>query len=359
MHIQVDLWAALLVMVSVIPCYLLFQWRRRFAEPSIAFPDISNRFDQATLPKKVSWINFPRALLWIALVLFAIAFINPEVFIRRAANEREPPKVAPREGVAIYLILDQSGSMREEVFSGGEKGTQLTTKIDLVKQVTRRFVEGRPNDMIGLLYFARGATVAAPLTLDHQAILSLLSKFNPVKDRDQDGTSIGYAIYKGANLMAATRNYAIENPQEAPYAIKSNIMILLTDGLQDPNPLDRGKRLRNMDIPEAAAFAKEFGIKLYIINVEPKLADMKYAPNRNIMQRAAESTGGKFYMVGEGSSLVDIYSEIDGLEKSLLAAPPSDSAYKRVELYPYIIALALFSLLVSVVLEGTVFRRVP
>src|SRR5262249_21734707 len=126
-----------------------------------------------------------------------------------------------------------------------------------------------------------------------------------------------------AQIIAATKQYAEKLPKEEKpaYNIKSWAMILVTDGLQDPSEKDKGKKFRTMDIPEAASYAKNLGIHLYIVNVDPELGSAKYAPNLHQMQRAAESTGGKFFLASSSSSLGEIFQSIDQLEKSRL---PSD-----------------------------------
>ena len=112
-----------------------------------------------------------------ALFFFLLAFIDPHILIPKPLN-KNPPK-EPTEGIAIYLILDQSGSMEEKVEAQLPNGsTRLIPKIDMLKEVTKTFVEARPNDMIGFVGFARGAQVLVPLTLDHQAISNQLSKFD-------------------------------------------------------------------------------------------------------------------------------------------------------------------------------------
>lgn len=378
-YFHIDPWALLLVVLGALPAYILYRLGSRFVEPSITFPDLSHVAQP--ISARILFSNTSKQLLWVAALLFAIAFVNPKIYVEKGSiGALESLKPTPKEGIAIYLVLDQSGSMREQVFTtvNTEKygrQVQASKKIDLAKGVTKEFIEGnlseglrgRPNDLIGLIYFARGAQIISPLTLDHGTILNELSRFDSVTDKDQDGTSIGYAIYKAASLIAATNYYsqALEDKGESSYEIKSNVMIVLTDGLQDPNPLDKGKRLRNIDIPEAAAYAKEQGIKLYIINVEPKLADAKYEPNRNIMQRAAASTGGKFYLIDENTNLSDIYSRIDSLEKSALPTQSmanydqDPEKYRRIDLYRYFIALGMLLMGVSFIFDTGVCRRIP
>lgn len=364
-----DFKAFLASLAALVLCYFLWKWKKHFASPHLYFSDVKALEGNAISPK---WANLPKTLSYLSLLSFILAFPDPRLLIDRLReNPNDESVKSPAEGIAIYLVLDQSGSMAEELSS-----ITRQTKVDLLKQVTKQFIagdpntglHGRPNDLIGLISFARGAHVMAPLTLDHAAILSELATFAPVPERDQDGTSIGYAIFKSANMISATKHYAQEliDKGEPAYTIKSTIMILITDGMQDPNPLDKGKRLRNMDIPEAAAYAKEQGIRLYIVNIEPKMALEEFAPNRHIMQRAAELTGGKFYMVDGSTNLEKIYREIDSLEKSTL--PPGvqqlnkdqrPDLYRRFSFAPYLIGLGLFLLFTSLMLDATLFRRVP
>lgn len=213
----------------------------------------------------------------------------------------------------------------------------------------------------------------APLTLDHQSILDQLAMFDIMRVKDQDGTAIGYAIFKTVNLIAATRNYAkdLMGKGKPAYEIKSSVILLVTDGLQDPNPLDNGKRWRQIDPLEAAQYAKDNNVRLYIVNVEPKLAAEEFSANRNQMKKAAELTGGRFYMVDSSANLTEIYASIDRLEKSKLPIGQElmgkmqfnkdrlPNLYNRLSLYPYLIAFGLACLLLSVLIEATLLRRVP
>lgn len=377
---SIDWLAVVAASAFLITIYSLWHWLKRFVEPYLFFSDVKSlAFSKDNW--RVRWALWPNYLKWLGLFAFVTAFIDPHVFIDKNSDnpeERLNPYLPPTEGIAIYLLLDQSGSMSEEVSIYSSSGPRRRmTKIALLKQVTKQFVSGdpalglagRPNDMIGLISFARGAEVMSPLTLDHQAIMDQLSHFQAVGNRDQDGTAIGYAIFKAANLIAATRHYSQElaDKGEPAYTIKNSVIILITDGLQDPNPLDQGKRMRNIDIPDAAAYAKQQGVRLYIVNVEPKITTEEFTPNRRQMQRSAELTGGKLLVVNNTTNLEDIYQEIDRLEKSALPIPLQQNLnkndrpdmYYRLSLYPYLIAFGLLSLLCGLMLESTLFRRIP
>src|SRR5262249_3255124 len=87
------------------------------------------------------------------------------------------------EGVAIQLVIDTSRSMEDVDLSppGLPKDRQMS-RLDVIKDVVKRFISGdekrklpgRPNDLIGLVRFARYADSVCPLTLDHENLQKVL-----------------------------------------------------------------------------------------------------------------------------------------------------------------------------------------
>ncbi len=379
---MIDLRAFLILLLLFLPFLILWHWGSRFSPPHLKYSALAS-FENLSQSWKQKWEKLPRVLMWCALVFFCLAFIDPHHYLpKTTSGEKEAPIKqvnVPSEGIAIYLVLDQSGSMAGEIKAPSSAGRWIKqTKMDLLKQVSKDFVQGNPrlglqgraSDMLGLVAFARGAQVLTPLTLDHQAILQQLEKLQYTTDMSMDGTSIGYSIFKTAHLIAATRLYAqtLAGEGKPAYEIKSSIMIVVTDGLQAPNPLDKGKRLRNIDLIESAEFAKKENIRVYFVNVEPRIASEEFAAHRSLMQKAASITGGRFYLVDSAMSLDKIYADIDQLEKSRLpieiqyATPPKEELphlYQRASYYPYLVGLGLCFLLSSIVLECTWMRRVP
>lgn len=283
----------------------------------------------------------PKTLNMIALALLLLSFTDPYIPLKGVVKEQ-----IFTEGIAIYLVLDHSGSMMERIETG-------ITKFDLLKQTTRQFIEARPSDLIGVNAFARTTQVLAPLTLDHAEVLEKLDSLTKVPNIDQEGTAIGYAIYKTANLISATRHFAEE---KGGYAIKDAIMILITDGFQDPNPLDIGNKQRTMGLEDAARFAKEQNVKLYIINVEPKITAERFTAQRNVLEKAAKLTGGKLFLASNPKTLGEVYEEINRLQKSQL---PGLVQVEKFYLYPYLIALGMGLLLLALLLDTTYLRRAP
>lgn len=358
-HIPIDPIACIIGLLLV-GLFLLFKKYFRTEKEPYLFFSYTDPFEKIS-SFRTKYAELPRFLGYFSIGFFLLAFTDPHYFAQKSSGETEhSEKIYPTEGIALYFILDRSGSMREEVPMEG--GT--LSKLDLMKKVTREFISGRPDDLIGIISFARGATVVSPLTLDHEVLLKRLAEIGFTKDKDQDGTAMGYAIYKTANLIAATKHFAESLPpnQKPAYEIKSSVMILITDGFPDPNPLDKGKRLRNLDADEAARFAKENGIRLYIINVDPRFSSQEFDPQRHLLERSAEMTGGKFFLADSSYSLRQIFSDIDQMEKSILPASQEGGEAKvsvRISFYPYLFAIGLVCLLLSLALNGTLFRRVP
>lgn len=365
----------ILVFLSLI-FFFLRRWAKHLPSPLVFFPDLAGLKPIAT-SWRLPFASLPRFLLYASLLCFAIAFANPRILIPRPGGEAGQPSSEPVQGIAIYLLLDNSVSMADSVTISSDQGRETIPKIDLLKKLSAAFVQGdpalrlagRPNDMIGIVALARGATVLSPLTLDHKAIVDKIKTLNVVpKTPEEGGTVIGYGIFKTANLIAATRHFAEELMQkkQPAYSIKSSVIILLTDGFQDPNPLDEKKELRMMEVPDAAEYARQAGVKVYIVDIDPAIGTEEFAAVRDQMKRAAESTGGKYYLVQGTTGLAQIYSEIDRLEKSplptLAEAIPKDQQpqrYHAIPLFALFLAAGIILLSLSCLLDATLLRRVP
>lgn len=337
-------------------------------KPSLGFSKLKNLM----LPSWRSRLtSFPTKLHLAGLLCLMIAFIDPHFLIPKssASNKQHLPlHTLPTEGIALYLALDQSGSMAESVMSTDANGhKRMIPKIDLLKEVTKQFIIDHPSDLIGLVSFARVPRVLVPLTLDQDALLNQLSQINVVKRPEDDGTGIGYAIYKTAQLITATRHFSQDLRQEGqpPYTIKSAAIIVVTDGFQDPSRLDLGNRLRTIELDDAAAYAKSQNIRLYVVNIDPALSSSKYAPHRRQLKAITTMTGGQFYIVSDSQELQDIYASIDKLEKgtipqeAMLNASDEKSKTSRFSLYPFFILIGLGCLLTALFLDSFILKTVP
>src|SRR2546423_10050968 len=97
-----------------------------------------------------------RGLIWLALAAFIVAMARPQL--------GESLTHVEASGIDIMLVLDVSNSMLAKDFTiGGDEATRL----DAVREVTRKFIEARPNDRIGMIAFGTRPYIVSPMTLDH------------------------------------------------------------------------------------------------------------------------------------------------------------------------------------------------
>jgi Ca-activated chloride channel homolog len=370
-------WLSFLLVILLLFLSFFFVRKSKRASLSLFYSDISF-FKGLTPSLRLRLAILPRILQFVTLIFFVLAFIDPHFLIDRDLNmggripeegEEGGTMFLPREGIAMYLVLDKSGSMQQPMSRG-------MSRLDVLKDLTAKFVNGdeqlggRSNDLIGLVTFARLANVDVPLTLDHEAITTRLKKLSVARTNQENGTAIGYALFKTANLIQATKHFSKELIEEGrpSYDIASTVIILVTDGIQEPNPADEGHLRRSMSIPDAVKAVVKAGIKTYVINVNPDIRHPRFAKAKRELEQIAEDTGGKFYIADNSSSLMYIYQEIDNLE--VTALPQEDIVkvveksiespqYKRISLYPYFIAAGMICLFISIILSTTWLRRTP
>lgn len=377
MNIYFDLTAVFVCSFCILVFIVLYYFFKNDKKPFIYVSNLlSYKIESPSFKQRAS--KLPRIMLWLAFIFFWIAYIDPHSYIPKNSNPLQNPLLdrIPTEGIAIYLTLDVSQSMLEELSSTSSNGeVKSISKIDILKNVTKQFVQGDPSenlkgryhDLIGIISFSRAAQILSPLTLDHKNIVNLLDKLTVNGDEDQKGTALGYAIFKSANLIEATRHFGEENVRdgEPAYKIKNSVILLITDGLQEINPDDYGNPLRSIELDEAVNYAKDLGIRLYIVDIDPSINTSKYADYREFYRLLTEMTGGKFFYLSGTKSLVEIYQEIDRLEKGNIPdyyysnMENMPHLYKRISYYPYLIAVGIACLFFYAILETMILRVVP
>ncbi|GAB4231523.1 MAG: hypothetical protein Tsb0021_09980 [Chlamydiales bacterium] len=361
MNFAIDTTAFILILFFLLSLFFLSRYLSKQPDPTYLFPllyDLSLTGDSF----RASLRNIPKWLKNASLVFFLVAFLDPHDQI--PSQEIKPAPPLPRKGIALYFVIDHSGSMAKKVIhTESNEKVSFASKLEILKNVTDSFILRRPQDLIGLVAFARTPTIISPLTLDHQTLMDLLGSIKIVP-KEADGTAIGYAIFKTANVIAATRHYAQDLPSQdpLPYTIKDSAIILVTDGFQSLHPEDIQNRLRAIGIEEAARYALSVNVKLYLISLDPAIQSPSFTPQRNLLKRSAEITGGKFFFSDDAGDLERIYNEIDQMEESIL--PPTFKPYvpppqRTFSYYPYLIFLGILSLFIGLILEKTVLKRIP
>ena len=345
-------WAFLLLFI--IPLLLM----RRGGAPAAAlrFSWVAGALKaQGSLRGRLVWI--PAFLRYLALVLLVTALARPQ---RGTEQVRDI-----NEGTAIMMVVDHSGSMQAEMDYGGGS----MSRLEVVKEVFQEFVHGdgrglagRPSDLIGMVAFARYADTLCPLTLAHGALDYFLKSLKIVTQKEEDGTAIGDGLaLAAARLRTAAETIAKQNGrEEGGYEIKSKAIILLTDGRHNI-----GRRTP----AQAAALAKEWGIKIYAIGVGGQaglmgrggifgglMLPLEEGVDKRTLQLLADQTGGKFWMAEDGDAMRGIYREIDQLERSRV------EALRYLDYQEQFLHLALWAvalLVLEALLGATVFRKIP
>ncbi len=305
------------------------------AAPAVVFSSLRPLLDLGRVRRSRlgGWLT---SLLLLALALFIVALSRPRM--------GKTISTVQASGIDIMIALDVSGSMIAEDFT---IGGQRASRVEVVKKVTQTFIEGRPNDRIGMLCFASRPYLVSPLTLDHDWLLQNLERVR--LGLVEDGTAIGSAIASASNRL--------QNKES-----KSRIVVLLTDG--DNNA---GK------VPPitAAEAARALGIKVYTIGAGTRgfapvpmtdmfgrkvYRNMKVDVDEDTLKKIADTTGGVFYRATDTRTLTQIFDQIDKLEKSTVEL--SQSTQYR-ELFPWFLGAGAALLALQALLAQTLGRKLP
>jgi Ca-activated chloride channel homolog len=315
---------------------LAWLWRgRRGPVAAIEYSDVS-------LAREVARRSRSRFGGWVWLLPILAAGL---MIVGLARPQRQDSHVeVTANGIDILLGLDVSGSMQALDFKSDGK---RINRIAIVRSVVSKFIEERPNDRIGLLAFAGAPYLVSPLTLDHDWLQQNLERVD-VGSVD-DGTAIGSAIASAVNHLRDTR-------------AKSKVVILLTDGVNNTGKI----------APLAAAeAAKALGVKVYTIGVgvrgdapipikdehgNTRIIMAKVDVDEKTLQAVADLTGGKFYRATDTDSLQRIYDQINNFEKSAQTVQKFEHVE---ELYRWALMPALGLLVLSVLFQLTLLRRLP
>lgn len=280
---------------------------------------------------KVYLRHVPFVLRMIAIALVIIILARPQ-----STNSWQNSST---EGIDIMMAIDISSSMLAQDLR--------PNRLESAKNVAAAFINGRPNDNIGLVVFSAESFTQCPLTTDHAILLNLFKDIQ--SGMIEDGTAIGLGL---ANAVSR-----IKDSQA-----KSKVIILLTDGSNN-----RGE----IAPVTAAEIAKTFGIRVYTIGVGTKGAapypfrlpggtiQTQMVPvdiDEPTLKQIATTTGGQYFRATDNASLKEIYSEIDQMEKTKISVQEYS---KKQEEYKNI-ALILFALLLlELLLKHTLLKKIP
>ncbi len=280
---------------------------------------------------KARLIYLPFLLQILAFVLLTCALARPQRFAVQAQADTT-------NGIDIVLAIDVSSSMRTEDLS--------PNRLEAAKSSAISFVNLCQNDRIGLVIFAGEAFGQIPLTTNHFLVIDAIRNLN--FELIMDGTAIGVGL--------GTAVTKLTNPN-----VKTKVVILLTDGI------DNGYAISPS---QATQLAADNQVRVYTIGVGGVGASTTTQKNiygddvtkttqsnidEDLLKTIALRTNGRYFRAQNTQELLNVYAEIDALEKSKL---PTKKYTSTTELYRYFALPAFFLMLVSLLLPYIYLKKI-
>jgi Ca-activated chloride channel family protein len=266
----------------------------------------------------------------LAISLLIIALARPQTSLSR--------QDISVEGIDLIIALDVSGSMLAMDFK--------PDRLEAAKDLAIEFIDGRPNDRIGLIIFSGETFTQCPLTTDHAILKNLFRDIH--SGMIDDGTALGDGLATAVNRLRGSK------------AI-SKVIILLTDGVNN---------MGSLDPRSAAEIAKLYGIRIYTIGI----GSMGQAPypvqtpfgmqtqmmpvtiDEALLQEIAKGTDGKYFRATNNAKLRAIYQEIDKMEKSKIDV--TEFRKKKEEFLPLVL-LAFILIGLEMLLRYLYLKNIP
>jgi len=279
-----------------------------------------------------------KQILFHSLFVLRLLAISSLIIVLARPQSSKSGQDVNVEGIDIVIALDISGTMLAEDFK--------PNRLEAAKDVASKFIDGRPNDRIGLVIFSGKSFTQCPLTIDHAVLKNL---FKGLKNgMVEDGTAIGNGL--------ATAISRIKDSKAV-----SKVVILLTDGINN---------MGEIDPLTAAEMAKIYGIRVYTIGIGTygeapypfqtpfgiQYQNIKVEIDESLLKQIAKETNGKYFRATDNKKLEEIYASIDKLEKSKIDV--LRFSHKNEEFLPWAL-LACLLFVLEIVLRNTLFKTIP
>lgn len=304
-------------------------WKRKQQTATLKISSVKGFKAHKSLLAKLKPFLFVLRLLALSSLIIAMA---------RPRKVDISSQTKSTKGIDIVMAIDVSGSMLAKDLK--------PNRMEALKKLAENFIEGRPNDRIGIVVYAAEAYTKTPVTSDKAVVQKAIQsiKYDNVL---QDGTGIGMGLTTAVNRLKDSK-------------AKSKVIILLTDGVNNAGFIE----------PETGSqIAKEYGIKVYTIGIGTNgnaMFPYAYAPNGgflfrmmpveidvNLLQTIARNTGGKYFRASSNSKLEAIYNEINKLETTEIEEL---KFYDYDEKYRPFVWIACILVLIEFGLRNTIYR---
>lgn len=314
-----------------IPLIVRYIYTARNARPTLG---ISSAAAFAT--RRMPWRASARHVMFV----LRLGSIGCLIIILARPQSKDNWQTTSTEGTDIVIAMDVSSSMKAKDLN--------PDRLESAKNLSKKFIDGRPDDNIGIVIFAGEALTGLPLTIDHHAIDRYIDGID--LGMVEDGTAIGDGIATAINRLA--------NGQA-----KSRSIILLTDGTNNTGIVTP---------KDAAQIAKDKGIKIYTVaigkygkamapayldaagNIQYEMQDVVI--DENTLKSIAKITDGQYFRATDNKVLADVFHQIDQLEKTKMDVSRFSHTEDDYALWGW---LLLGLLLLELTLRYTLFRTAP
>ena len=266
----------------------------------------------------------------LAIALLIVALARPQTSLSR--------QDVTVEGIDLVIALDVSGSMLAMDFR--------PDRLEAAKDVAMDFIDGRPNDRIGLVIFSGETFTQCPLTTDHAVLKNLFRDIH--SGMIDDGTALGDGLATAVNRLRGSKAV-------------SKVIILITDGVNN---------MGSLDPRSASEIAKLYGIRIYTIGIgtigqapypvqtpfgmQTQMMEVKI--DEPLLKEIAGATDGKYFRATNNAKLRAIYQEIDKMEKSKIDV--TEFRKKKEEFLPLVL-MAFILLGAEVLLRYVYLKNIP
>ncbi|MEA5006536.1 MAG: VWA domain-containing protein [Rikenellaceae bacterium] len=299
----------------LIPLIALYIWREiRGASPSLRVASTAPWMGNGGKMKKIMR-HLPFVARCIAISMIIVAIARP----RSSTNFEK----VDTEGIDIVLALDISTSMLARDFN--------PDRISAAKDIAIEFIAQRPSDRMGIVVFAGESFTQCPITSDRATLINMMKEVET--GLIEDGTALGNGL---ATAVARLKDSKA----------KSRVIILLTDGVNN-----RGEISPLM----AVEIAKTYGIRVYTIGVGAMgmapypvltpfgidIQQVKVEIDEPLLKQIADETGGKYFRATDNTKLLEIYGEINKMEKNKTAVDSFPVYQEKFMIFAWIALIAV------------------
>lgn len=290
-----------LILTALIPLLLYYYfWSLRKKERAALKFGNFETLQKITVHGVLLYKNYiPLALRSLGLLCLVVALAGPQSLMEVETS-----------GADIVLAIDVSGSMQAKDYA--------PNRLEAAKSAAQVFVTHlRTGDRIGVVVFSGASHIAAPISSNHDEVLSKIKKIGP---GIENGTAIGDALLASASLLSGS----IE---------RKKVIVLLSDGENN----------RGISPLDAAQYSKDTGVIVYTVSIGSKLDEAA-------LKSIAHATGGEYYAAISENALREIYSNI---------AAKMIYEERAQDLSKYFIGAGVLLLALELMLAATKYRTLP